>query len=142
MLCLMHPRMGVALCAARTCCWLTLSLLPTSTPRSLSAGLLSSLSSHHLYLCLALLHPRCSIRHFNLLNFVPINHSPVLQSIGILLQGLSSLQRVNSTFHLSIISKLANGAFNSTEQQSLEQLRSSAASVELVQLNDRNLLFK
>ena len=39
------PDAEVSLSAARARCWLTLSLLPASTPRSLSAGLLSSHSS-------------------------------------------------------------------------------------------------
>ncbi|KAK4818032.1 hypothetical protein QYF61_004156 [Mycteria americana] len=39
--------------------------------RSLSAGLLASHSSPNLHLCPALLCPRCRIRHFDLLNFIP-----------------------------------------------------------------------
>ena len=72
MLCLMRPRMGFALLAARTCCWLLLSLLSASTPRSLSAGLPSGHSSPHLYLCPALLRPKCRIQHSVLLNFIPL----------------------------------------------------------------------
>lgn len=47
-------------------------LLQASTPRSLSAGLLSSQSSPSLYLCSALLHPKCRIQHWDLLNFIPL----------------------------------------------------------------------
>ena len=67
-LCLMNPGMGFALWAARAGCWLALSLLPASTPRSLSAGLLPSHSSPHLYVWPALLHPRCRIWHLCMLN--------------------------------------------------------------------------
>lgn len=60
MLCLMHPKLLFTFLAARTHCWLMLSLLLTSTPTSLTAGLLS----HHLFpslcLCPALLHSNCS----------------------------------------------------------------------------------
>ena len=48
-----------------------LSLLPTSSSRSCSGGQLSSCSSPSLYLCLALLHPRCRIWH-SFLNFMPL----------------------------------------------------------------------
>jgi len=44
------PRDGFVLLAARARCWLGLSLLPASTPRSLSAVLLSSHSSPSLYM--------------------------------------------------------------------------------------------
>ena len=40
----------------------------------------------------------------------------MLQSIQIPLQGFLSLEGVNSTSQVSIISKLANGAFNSCIQ--------------------------
>ena len=65
MLSLMHPRMQIALLAARAHCWLTLSLLSTSTYRSLPAGLLSSHTSLNLDLCLALLCPRCRVWHMD-----------------------------------------------------------------------------
>ena len=68
MLCLMHPRMRFALLAARAHCWLISSLLSTNTPRSLSAGLLSSHSSPNLYLCPVLLHPRCRIQHLQVVS--------------------------------------------------------------------------
>ena len=66
------PGVQFALRAARAHGRLPLSLLPPSTPRSLSAGLLSSHSSPNLYLCPALLHPRCRIRHLDLLIFIPL----------------------------------------------------------------------
>jgi len=44
----------------------------TSTLRSLAAELPSRHSFPRLYLCLALLHPRCRIQHFPLLNFVQL----------------------------------------------------------------------
>ena len=69
-LCLMHSRMLLALLAARAHCWLILSLLSSSTPRSPSAGLLSSYSSPNLYLGLVLLCPRCRIRHLDLITFM------------------------------------------------------------------------
>lgn len=53
LLCLMHRRVQFAPLAARAHCWLTLSLLSMSTPRSLSPELLSSHSSPSLHLCLA-----------------------------------------------------------------------------------------
>lgn len=56
-LCLMHPQKWFALLVARAHCWLMRSLLSTSTPRSLSAGLLSGHSPPCLCLCLALLCP-------------------------------------------------------------------------------------
>ena len=66
------PRMGFALLAARTDCWLLLSPLLTSTPWLLSAGLFSSHSSPNSYLYPPLLHPRCRIQHLDLLNFIPL----------------------------------------------------------------------
>ncbi|KAK4811166.1 hypothetical protein QYF61_019797 [Mycteria americana] len=53
---------------------------------------------------------------FGLVKFHAINDCPMLQSIQISLQGLLSLKRVNSTSQFSVISKLANGAFNSCLQ--------------------------
>lgn len=47
-----------------------------------------------------------SITAFVLVQFHAMNGCPVLQSIQIPLQGLLSLERVNSTFQFSIISKL------------------------------------
>jgi len=70
--CLMHSRVRFDLLAARVGCWLLLILLPTNTPRSLCAGLLSAHSSPSLHLCLTLLHPRCRIQHLDLLDFIPL----------------------------------------------------------------------
>ncbi|GAB0208543.1 macrophage immunometabolism regulator [Grus japonensis] len=53
---------------------------------------------------------------FVLVKFHAIDDCPMLQSIQIPLQGPSSLERVNSTSQFSIVSKLANGAFNSCIQ--------------------------
>lgn len=64
----MPPTMQFAILAAR----LILSLLPSSAPRSLSAKLLSSLSSPHSCLCPALLCLRCRIWCSFLLNFMPL----------------------------------------------------------------------
>ena len=68
--CSMHPGMGFALSAARAPCWLLLSLLSASTPRALSAGLLSSHSSPSLEWCQVLLCPKCRIWHLFLFNFM------------------------------------------------------------------------
>lgn len=53
-LCLIHHRMRFACLAVRAHTWLELSLLPSSTPRPFSAGLLSSHSFSTLHLCSAL----------------------------------------------------------------------------------------
>ena len=71
-ICLMHPRTWFVLLATRAPCWLLLSLQSTSTPRSLSAGLLFSHSSPNLYLCPEFLCPRCEIWHLDLLYFIPL----------------------------------------------------------------------
>ncbi|KAJ7406831.1 hypothetical protein BTVI_64526 [Pitangus sulphuratus] len=61
-------------------------------------------------------HPSLPSTHphlaFGLVKFLPINHSPKLQSVYIPLQGLLSLRRVYSNSQFGIIRKLANGAFN------------------------------
>lgn len=61
MLCLMHPRTQLALLVARAHCWLTLSLLSTSTAKSLST--VSSHSSPSLDFCPLLFFSRCRICH-------------------------------------------------------------------------------
>jgi len=48
----MHPRIPLAFLAVRAHCWLMVNLSSTSTPRSLSAELLSSKSAPSLYWCL------------------------------------------------------------------------------------------
>ena len=53
---------------------------------------------------------------FVLVKFHAIDDCPMLQSIQVPLQGLLSLRRVNSTSQFGIVSKLANGAFNSCMQ--------------------------
>lgn len=58
-------------CPGWYCC-LVLSLLLTSTHRSLTAVLLCSHSSPSLYLWPALLHFKCRSQHFGLLNFMPL----------------------------------------------------------------------
>lgn len=72
----MHPKTRFTLLAMRACYWLMLSLLLTSTPKSLSTGLFASHLSPRLYLCPTLLHPKCRIWHLALLNFMP---SPTVQ---------------------------------------------------------------
>ncbi|KAK4806807.1 hypothetical protein QYF61_005603 [Mycteria americana] len=58
----------------------------------------------------------CQVQNpaFGLVKFHAIDDCPMLQSIQIPLQGLLSLERVNSTSQFSIISKLANSAFGCT----------------------------
>lgn len=71
-MCLIHSNMQHAVLVVRAYCWLMLSLLSSSTPRSLSAELLSSHPSPSLYLCLTLHHPRCRTQYLPLLNFIPL----------------------------------------------------------------------
>jgi len=67
---LMHPRIPLAFLAIRAHCWLMVKLLSTSTPRSLSAELLSNRSTPSLYRCMGLFVPRCRTLHLPLLNFI------------------------------------------------------------------------
>lgn len=67
-LCFIPPRIQFAILAAR----LVLNLLSSSTPRFLSAKLLSSLSSPHSCLCPELLCLRCRIWCSFLLKFMPL----------------------------------------------------------------------
>ena len=55
----MKPRICFAFIAAAVLCWLMLSLLSTSIPRSLSARLLCSHTDPSLFWALQLTHPRC-----------------------------------------------------------------------------------
>lgn len=71
-LCLIHLTINLVLLTARIHCWLTLSQLLTRNPRFWSAELLSSHSFPSKYLCLAILHPRCSKQHFPLLIFMTL----------------------------------------------------------------------
>lgn len=66
MLCLTCPKVGLALLVTRAHWQLILSLPSTKTPRSLSAGLHSSILSHSLYVHPGLHHPRCRICHLTL----------------------------------------------------------------------------
>ena len=63
----MHPRIPLA---ARAHCWLTVNLSSTSTPRSLSAQLLSSRSAPSLYWYMTLFLPRCRTLHLPLLSLI------------------------------------------------------------------------
>jgi len=62
----------VGFLAASAHCQLTLSFSSTSTPKSLSSGLLSSHSLPNLYLCLGLPLPMCRTLHLALLNFMMV----------------------------------------------------------------------
>ena len=66
----MHPRIPLAFLAARAHCWLMVNLSSTSTPRSLSAELLSSSSTPSLYWCMRLFLPRCRTLRLPLLNLI------------------------------------------------------------------------
>ena len=60
---LIQARMPLAFLATWTHCWLMFSRLLTSTPRSFSAGQLSSHSSPSLWCCMRLLWPKCRTWH-------------------------------------------------------------------------------
>ena len=72
MLCFVQPRMQFVLLATRAHCWLILSLLSTSTPRSCSAELLFIHFFPSLHWFLVLLHPRCRIQHLFLFYVVSL----------------------------------------------------------------------
>lgn len=69
-LCLMHPWVQLALLTTEACCCLMVNLLLTRTPKSLSMGLFSTLSSPTLYIQPGLPQSRCSIQHLVLLNLL------------------------------------------------------------------------
>lgn len=87
-------------------CWLILSLLLTRTHRSVTAKLLSSRPSPRFYLWPVLLHSKCRILHFDLLNLMPliISLCSNLASASLL-----SLRRVSYTSQFGII---ADGALD------------------------------
>ena len=60
--------MPLAFLATRAHCWLVVNLSSASSPRSLSAELLSSRAAPSLYWCMGLFLPRCSTLHLPLLN--------------------------------------------------------------------------
>ena len=66
---LTQPKIPLAFWAARALCWLMSSFSPTRTPRSFSAGLLSS-SSLNLYAHLRFSQPKCNTLHLILLNLI------------------------------------------------------------------------
>ena len=75
-LCLMHPRKGFGLWTARAPCWLLLSLMLTSTPRSLSAALLSQS-----VLVSGITPSQVHNLAFGLVKVFAVDDCPVLQSI-------------------------------------------------------------
>ncbi|KAM6329493.1 sperm-associated antigen 4 protein-like [Alca torda] len=72
-------------------------------PQVLSAELLCSHSSPNSDLCLALLCPRCRIRHLFFFNFMSLMIAQCFSLSSLPPQGISSLKRVNSTSQLGII---------------------------------------
>ncbi|KAK4829008.1 hypothetical protein QYF61_001764 [Mycteria americana] len=69
---LIQARMPLAFLATWAHCWLILSRLSTNTPRSFSAGQLSSHSSPSLQRCMGLLWPKCRTLHLALLNLTQL----------------------------------------------------------------------
>ena len=105
--CLMHPKLLFALLAARAHCWLMLSLLLTSTPRSLSAELLSHRLSPSLCLCPALLHPNCSTRTCPC--WISCHIWSLYPSVSLCKVSQPIPQKVNSTFQFSICQQICLG---------------------------------
>lgn len=110
---LMQPRMGLAFWAASALCQLVFCFLSTSNPQSVYPGLLSIHSLHSLYLGLELPDPgggpwTCPC--WTLWG----SHKWTLKPVKVLLDDIPSLQRVNCTKQLGVISKLAEGAWNPT----------------------------
>lgn len=103
--CLMHPKLLFALLAARAHCWLMLSLLLTSTPRSLSAELLSHRLSPSLCLCPALLHPNCSTCPC----WISCHIWSLYPSVSLCKVSQPIPQKVNSTFQFSICQQICLG---------------------------------
>lgn len=87
-------------------------LQPTSTPRSLCAGLLPSHSSPSLHLSLALLHPRCRVQHFDLLNSIPLINAQCSNLSRTLCKASHPL-KVNHNLPSGYHQKLTDGAFGS-----------------------------
>ncbi|KAK4810782.1 hypothetical protein QYF61_008754, partial [Mycteria americana] len=107
-LCLMQPRIPLAL-AARAHCWLMFNLVSTRTPRSFSARLLSSWVAPSIYWCLGLFLPKCRTWHFpwlNCMRFLSAHFSSLLRSLWVAARpsGISA-----SPPSFGVISKLAEG---------------------------------
>ena len=102
------PRIPLIFLAARAHCWLMGNLSPTSTPRSLSTGLLSSRSAPSLWWCMGLFLPRCRTLHLRLLSLL------VAASVQKLYR-VSSSATVLSTWKISWVARFL-------EQRDIDQL--------------------
>lgn len=109
---LMHPKMRLA---ARACCWLSLSQLSWALPDPFCWAALQPLISQSVTVSGAA-PSQVQNRAFYFLELHAIADHPVLWSIYIHLQGFLSCQGVNSTSHLSIISKIAEDALHTSIQ--------------------------
>ena len=83
--------------------------LSTSTPRSFSAGQLSSHSPPSLQCCMELLWLKC--RHLALLNLT-VRLGPSIQPVQIPLQSLPTLEQVDTPAQVGVICKLPEGALD------------------------------
>lgn len=82
---LMQPRMSLIFFPARAHCWFMLTLVSTSTSRSISAKLTCRWVTTSIYWCMVLFLPRSSTFHFLLLNLMGF----LLRSIWVAAQPLA-----------------------------------------------------
>jgi len=104
----------LAFWAASTYCRVMLSFSSTSTPNSFFLGMLSIHSLPSLYLCLDFPRPMYRTLHLALLNFMRFTQGPPLKPVKVPLDGIPSLQHVNCSIQLAVVSKLAEDALSPT----------------------------
>lgn len=123
---LLLSRIQFALLAAWAHCWLIVSLMLTSNPRSCSAGLVFSHYSPSSYWCPELPLPLCIIWHFILLNIMPLMTAQC-SNLHRSYCKTSQASRVKYTSKFCVISKKSYGVYNCCIQiiyRSVEQNRS------------------